>query len=99
MTASRVIIYAWVNDENTLRKAGARPDSYVVFRCRLEVGDHPNDGGTLLAETIAGNHERNPKRWPRGNLVVAVDGVPHYAAAAAREVRRNLGRQPIRMNL
>jgi toxin YhaV len=49
-SASRVIIYAWVNDENTLRKAGARTDPYVVFRRRLEDGDPPDDWTTLLTE-------------------------------------------------
>ncbi len=30
-SASRIIIYAWVNDENTLRKYGSRTDPYAVF--------------------------------------------------------------------
>jgi len=61
-SASRIIIYAWVNDENTLRKAGARTDPYAVFRRRLEEGDPPDDWGALLADAIAGDHERNPRR-------------------------------------
>ncbi len=61
-SASRMIIYAWVNDENTLRKAGARTDPYAVFRRRLEEGDPPDDWGALLAEAIAGDHARNPRR-------------------------------------
>ena len=31
-TASKIIVYAWLNDENTLRKAGAATDPYTVFR-------------------------------------------------------------------
>lgn len=49
-SASRIIVYAWVNDENTLRKAGARSDPYRVFRRRLEDGNPPDDWAALLAE-------------------------------------------------
>lgn len=49
-SASRIIVYAWVNDENTLRKAGARTDPYAVFRRRLDEGNPPDDWATLLAE-------------------------------------------------
>lgn len=58
-SASRMIIYAWVNDENTLRKAGARTDPYAVFRRRLEDGNPPDDWGALLAEAVAAERERN----------------------------------------
>jgi len=37
----KVIIYAWVNDEKTLRKAGSKTDPYSVFRGMLEAGDPP----------------------------------------------------------
>ena len=43
-------MYAWVNDENTLREAGARTDPYGVFRRRLDDGNPPDDWTTLLAE-------------------------------------------------
>lgn len=49
-SASRIIIYAWVNDENTLRKAGSRTDPYAVFRQRLETGDPPDDWNQLLSD-------------------------------------------------
>jgi toxin YhaV len=49
-SASKVIIHAWVNDENTLRKAGPRTDPYIVFPRRLEDGNPPDDWATLLAE-------------------------------------------------
>ena len=44
----RVIIYAWVNDESTLRKAGSKTDPYHVFRAMLEAGDPPNTVEQLL---------------------------------------------------
>ena len=49
-SASRIIVYAWVNDEYTLRKAGARTDPYAGFRRRLDEGNPPDDWTTLLAE-------------------------------------------------
>jgi toxin YhaV len=45
----KVIIYAWVNDEGTLRKSGSRTDPYRVFRAMLEAGDPPNTMEQLLA--------------------------------------------------
>ena len=44
----KVIIYAWVNDERTLRKSGSRTDPYRVFRAMLEAGDPPSTMGQLL---------------------------------------------------
>jgi toxin YhaV len=45
---SRVIIYAWVNDENTLRKAGSRTDPYAVFAGRLRAGTPPDNWEDLI---------------------------------------------------
>ena len=44
-----MIVYAWVNDENTLRKAGSRTDPYSVFRAMLHAGNPPNSLAELLA--------------------------------------------------
>ena len=49
-SASRIIVYAWMNDENTLRKAGGRSDPYAVFARRLDAGDPPDDWNELLSE-------------------------------------------------
>ena len=49
-SASRIIIYAWVNDENTLREAGARSDPCTVFRRKLEEGNPPDGWAELLVE-------------------------------------------------
>jgi toxin YhaV len=49
-SASKIIVYAWVNDENTLRKAGARSDPYSVFLRRLASGNPPDDWQDLLKE-------------------------------------------------
>jgi toxin YhaV len=46
----KIIIYAWMNDERTLRKAGAKTDPYRVFREMLEAGDPPRTMQELLAQ-------------------------------------------------
>jgi toxin YhaV len=45
----KVIIYVWVNDESTLRKAGSKTDPYAVFKGMLEAGDPPSDVKALLS--------------------------------------------------
>lgn len=47
--SARVIIYAWVNDENTLRTYGARSDAYAVSRRMLDKGNPPDDWAALVA--------------------------------------------------
>ncbi|MCZ8085820.1 MAG: type II toxin-antitoxin system YhaV family toxin [Brevundimonas sp.] len=47
---AKMIIYVWVNDENTLRKAGARTDVYAVFKSRLARGDPPTSWQELLRD-------------------------------------------------
>jgi toxin YhaV len=37
----KVIIYAWVNDEMSLRKAGSKTDPYNIFRTMLESAQPP----------------------------------------------------------
>jgi len=45
----KVIVYAWVNDEGTLRKAGSKTDPYAVFRAMLDSGNPPGTMAELLA--------------------------------------------------
>jgi len=45
----KVIVYAWVNDEGTLRKAGSKTDPYAVFRAMLDSGNPPSTMAELLA--------------------------------------------------
>jgi toxin YhaV len=49
-SATRVIVYGWLNDENTLRKAGSRTDPYSVFLRRLDRGTPPDDWAALLKD-------------------------------------------------
>lgn len=48
--ASRIIVYAWVNDEDTKRAYESQDDAYRVFRKMLERGHPPEDWETLLAQ-------------------------------------------------
>lgn len=49
--ASKVIVYAWVNDESTLRAFESDHDAYKVFRRMLTSGRPPDDWSQLLAES------------------------------------------------
>ena len=55
---AKVIVYAWVNDRDTLRKAGAGTDPYAVFARMLWHGDPPDDWPTLLAAAQAPDAQR-----------------------------------------
>ena len=47
---TKIIIYAWVNDENTKRAYESGDDAYRVFRKMLESGHPPDDWNALLTE-------------------------------------------------
>jgi toxin YhaV len=49
-TRERIILYAWVNDDNTKRAYQSRTDAYMVFRKMLDDGNPPNDWNVLKAE-------------------------------------------------
>jgi toxin YhaV len=49
-TSSRVIVYAWVNDEDTKRAYDSDDDAYRVFRRMLAGGRPPDDWEQLLCE-------------------------------------------------
>lgn len=65
---ARLIVFAWVNDERTLRKAGGKTDPYELFKRMLKSGDPPNDWSALvgkarpLPETLASSLSKPPKR-------------------------------------
>lgn len=51
--SSKVIVLAWVNDEETRRAYESSDDAYRVFRKMLESGHPPGDWDPLLAEARA----------------------------------------------
>lgn len=68
---TRLIVYAWVNDENTLRTYGSRTDAYAVFRDMVADGDPPEDWVALRdaagdkkaverAQKVATHREKRP---------------------------------------
>ena len=59
-TKEKVIVYAWVNDEFTLRKAGSKTDAYAVFKSMLNAGDPPRTIEALLkrAKELGGVGEK-----------------------------------------
>lgn len=42
-SGARIIVYAWVNDERSLREDGGRNDPYAVFRKMFDRGNPPDD--------------------------------------------------------
>lgn len=54
---ARVIIYAWVNDEGTLRTYGGRRDAYAVFKAMLDKGNPP-DSWSDLAKTVGAGADK-----------------------------------------
>jgi toxin YhaV len=42
---AKIIIYAWVNDETTMRTYGSKTDAYAVFRKMLNNGNPPDTWG------------------------------------------------------
>ena len=50
---ARIIVYAWVNDESSLRSSGSKTDPYVIFQKMLERGYPPDDWPALVAASQA----------------------------------------------
>jgi toxin YhaV len=64
---TKVIVYAWVNDEHTLRAAGGKNDPYTVFKKMLSRGNPPDDWDTLLRQS---NTQQASGANPRGRLAL-----------------------------
>ncbi|MDE0305801.1 MAG: type II toxin-antitoxin system YhaV family toxin [Albidovulum sp.] len=45
---AKMIVYAWVKDQSTLRSSGSRTDPYAVFTRMLAQGNPPDDWATLM---------------------------------------------------
>ena len=44
---AKVIVYAWVNDQRTLRSSGSKTDPYAVFARMLARENPPDDWAAL----------------------------------------------------
>lgn len=51
---ARIIIYAWVNDAQSLRSSGSASDPYAVFEKMLGRKNPPNDWGALVRSSKRG---------------------------------------------
>ena len=51
--ASKLIVYAWVNDEGSKRAFESKGDAYRVFSAMLKQGRPPDDWDALLQESRA----------------------------------------------
>ena len=51
--ASKLIVYAWVNDEGTKRAYESKDDAYRVFSAMLKQGRPPDNWDALLQESRA----------------------------------------------
>ena len=60
---SRIIVYAWVNDEASKRAYSSKTDAYRVFKKMLASGRPPNDWKALLAQARA-ESEKLAKKIP-----------------------------------
>jgi toxin YhaV len=59
---TKVIVLAWVNDEDTKRAYESSDDAYRVFRKMLERGHPPDDWDRLLSEAQKGSQRMQESR-------------------------------------
>jgi toxin YhaV len=51
---AKLIIYAWVNDEDSKRTYGSKNDAYAVFKKMLDAGNPPDSWDKLLSQCSSG---------------------------------------------
>lgn len=54
----KTIIFAWVNDSETLRTYGSKTDAYVVFKGMLDDGRPPDDWDKLSKACVASGGDK-----------------------------------------
>jgi toxin YhaV len=47
-SSAKIIVFAWVNDSDTLRTYGAKSDAYAIFKAMLDKGNPPEEWADLL---------------------------------------------------
>ena len=52
-STAKLIVLAWVNDEQTLRTYGSKADAYASFKGMLDNGNPPDDFDALMKEALA----------------------------------------------
>lgn len=61
---ARLIVFAWINDEQSLRTYGSATDAYRVFADHLARGTPPDDWDTLVTEASTPAAQRRASRLP-----------------------------------
>ena len=51
-SSAKIIVYAWVNDRDTLRTYGSKSDAYAVFKKMLDKDNPPDDWYALMAASV-----------------------------------------------
>ena len=49
-SSAKIIIFAWVNEANSLRTYGLKSDAYAVFKSMLDRGNPPEDWAALIGQ-------------------------------------------------
>ena len=75
-TRAKIIVFAWVNDEATLRTYGARSDAYAVFRKMLDKGDPPDAPGLFEGAIDGGQLDTEQHFSPKTSAIPDSDGSP-----------------------
>lgn len=55
---TKIVVFAWVNDENSLRTYGSKNDAYAVFERMLDSGNPPDAWAELLKAASSADAER-----------------------------------------
>jgi len=63
---AKIIIYAWVNDEDSLRTYGSKTDAYAVFAKMLDDGSPPNTWDELLKAAGAKSSKKRLEKLAAG---------------------------------
>jgi len=63
---ARIIIYAWINDQDSLRTFGSKTDVYAVFAKMLDSGNPPDTWEDLLKAASAKSSMKRLKKLKSG---------------------------------
>lgn len=71
--SDKILLFAWVNDEKTLRTYGKSTDAYATFAAMLDRDDPPDDWNALLSSCAS---PEMLERWNRVmDRLMPIDGV------------------------